>query len=114
MLHGKHPPGRASGEFDITVGLKLRTEGGLDIENEESSPSNSRSLGVDEKFQERQEVPREEAMLGPLASRGKRRRKVSGEVGKESLSSERLRENQERLGRELWPPKGLHTHELLL
>lgn len=111
----EHPPGRASGEFDITVGLKLRTEGGLEVETEESSPSNSRSLGVDERFQERQEVPREEAMLGPLASRGKRRRRVSGEeVGKESLSAERLRENQERLGRELWPPKALHTHELLL
>ena len=82
----KHPLGRASGEFDTIVGLKLRTEGGLEVETEESSPSNSRSLGVDEKFQERQEIRREESMLGPLALRGKRRRKVSGEgVGKERI-----------------------------
>lgn len=88
MPHLQRPPGRGSGEGDIHVGLVLRREGGL--EGEIKTMQWMRRSKRCKKFPEK----RPHWALQHL--RGKMEKKVSGEeVGKELLSSESLKENQE-------------------
>ena len=68
-----------------------------------------RSHVVDEKSPQMPDVPRCEATLGPPALRGRLKRR-----GEESASSEKPREEGERLGRESCPKKAPYTHGPLL